>query len=118
MKCLSGLMLFFSGVSLNMRARQPNYGFYGSKQHRTVGRESSSFYNPDKRSFFGFINRREVSVPIEVRKCSRQAWLYSAAAAILKDSFQISPATETDEQAINSSEQMHSCRRVRELGLN
>jgi len=31
-----------------------------------------------------------------------------------------SPAftTETDEQAINSSQQMHSCRKVRELGLN
>jgi hypothetical protein len=64
--------LFSASFSLNMRAGQPNYGFYGSKQHRAVGRDPSSFYNLDKRSFFGFTNRRAVSVPIEVRKCSHQ----------------------------------------------
>jgi hypothetical protein len=45
----------------------------------------SSFHNLDKRSFFGIFNRREIRVPIEVRKCSQSGWLYSTTAAILKE---------------------------------
>ena len=58
-----------------------------SNQHRTVGGEPSSFHSLDKRSFFGIFNRREIRVPIEVRKCSQQGCLYSAAAAVLTGSF-------------------------------
>ena len=74
----------FCVPALNMRARCPNYGFYGFKQHRAVGREPGSVYHLDSRSLFGFFNRRKISDPIDVERSSHQGWAYSAGAADIK----------------------------------